>query len=55
MLANFNELNTREDLEDLVAWSCDAKALYGSLQARRSANIVAKHLRKTDLQYTGIN
>ena len=55
MLANFNNFNSREGLEDLVVWSCDAKALYGSLQARRSAGIVAKHLRRTDLQYTGIH
>ena len=55
MLANFNNLNTREDLKDLVAWSCDAKALYGSLQARRSAAIVAKQMRRTNLQYTGIH
>ena len=50
MLANFNKLKDREDVEDLVAWSCDDKALDGSLQARRSAQIVAKHLRKTYLQ-----
>ena len=43
MLANFNNLNRREGLEDLVVLSCNAKALYGSLQAR------------TDLQYTGIH
>ena len=55
MLANFNNLNTRSDLKDLVVWSCDAKALYGSLQAKRSAAIVAKHLRRTDLQFTGIH
>ena len=55
MIAAIEQLNTRDDITELIIGSMDVKALYPSLQAIPTTNIVTEVFTEVDMKVEGVD
>ena len=55
MIAAMEELNTKDDIPELIIGSMDAKSLYPSLKAKPTTDIVTQVFSEVDLKIEGVD